>query len=243
MKSLFFLNYSKTNDALLLNALFLIALLIIGQANPMAIVFAYVFETIIIGVMHIIKLFFVIKYNEPKKGESKFANYFSILFFMIHYGAFVAFQSVIIYTGFAIKDDRFSTSLKLSNFTDIFNLEGFKVVAVSIILTHITMFYYNFYRKKKYNNQEMGAYFAKPYLRIFVQQFLAIIPFFFLYFNDHVGVFAAILLIVMRTYLDYYMSSVSKNPEKIKNIAQRFVSNKPEELPKIEASLKAFLED
>jgi hypothetical protein len=97
MKFLFLQNQSKTNNAILLNAFFLIALLLSGKANPMAIVFAYVFETIIIGLIHAVKLFYIIRYdNEPGKVEKKLVNFASIFFFLIHYGFFVAIQTVFI---------------------------------------------------------------------------------------------------------------------------------------------------
>lgn len=84
----------------------------------------------------------------------------------------------------------------------------------------------------------------KPYLRIFMQQFLAIIPFFFLFFMNSVGLVAAILLIIMRTVLDYYLATIAKDSKKIKALAIRIMDqNKPEELPKIEATLKVFFEE
>ena len=53
MNSLIFQNQSNTNNAIILNAVFLIAILLFLEiANPMAIVFAYIFETIIIGLIH-----------------------------------------------------------------------------------------------------------------------------------------------------------------------------------------------
>lgn len=211
MKFLFFQNQSKTDRAIFLNAFFLIALLILGKANPMAIVFAYVFETIIIGIIHAVKLFYIIRNNKkPGKTEDKIFNFASIFFFLIHYGFFVAIQSLILYTAFAINDDRFSTSLSLNNFKVIFNLEGFYVVATSIVLTHLAEFYFNFIKNKKYFNQNLESYFIKPYLRIFVQQFLAIIPFLFLFITNYVGIIAAQLLVITRALLDYHMNETSK---------------------------------
>ena len=85
---------------------------------------------------------------------------------------------------------------------------------------------------------------VKPYLRIFIQQFLAIIPFFFLIFMDSVSVLAAVLLIIMRTILDFYLATIAKNPDKINKLAKRIISkNKPEELSDIEQSLKVFFEE
>lgn len=243
LKSIF-QNYAPSSNNLLLQAIFLITLLLFRKADPMAIVFAYVFETIIIGFIHLVKLFYIVSYNEPHKKSSKILDYISIPFFLIHFGAFVGIQSIIIYTGFAINDNRFSTSLSLSNFVDIFNLEGFKIIALSIIISNLASFYFSFLKTRKFENQNLEAYMVKPYLRIFVQQFLAIIPFFFLYFMNTVGIVAAILLIIMRTTLDFYFIAIANNPEKIKKLALKILDkNKPEELPKIEKALVVFFEE
>lgn len=240
----FFKNKLQNNHSIIANALFLIALVLIDKADPMAIVFAYVFETIIIGLFHIIKLFYIIKNKEPLKRESKGGNFLLIPFFMIHYGIFVAIQSIFLYTAFAINDDRFSTSLSVSNFVEIFYLEGFKLVAFSILASHVASFYFSFLKIKKYENQNLGAYMIKPYLRIFMQQFLAIIPFFFWFFMNSVGLVAAILLIIIRMVLDYYLATIAKDSKKINTLAIRIMDkNKPEELPKIEATLKVFFEE
>lgn len=243
MKFLILQNQSKTNNAIILNAVFLVALLILGIANPMAIVFAYVFETLIIGLIHAVKLFYIIRYdNEPGKIEKKLANFVSIFFFLIHYGFFVAIQSIFLYTAFAINDDRFSTSLNPNNLLVIFNLEGFNLVAISIIMMHFAEFYFNFILNKKYLNQNFGSYFSKPYLRIFIQQFLAIIPFFFLFFTNKAGIIAAFLLIIMRAVLDIYLNQIAKNPKLIKKLAQFLSKSKPEELEKTEKIVTSFFD-
>ena len=243
MNSLIFQNQSRTNNAILLNAVFLAGLLFLKIANPMAIVFAYVFETVIIGLFHGVKLFYVIRYdNKPGEIESKFINYVSIIFFFIHYGFFVAVQSLFLYTAFAINDDRFSTSLSLNNFKAIFSLDGFYLVSISIVVTHLVEFYFNFLKNKKYLNQIFGDFFAKPYLRIFMQQFLAIVPFLFLFATNYVGIIAALLLIIMRTLLDLYLNQLARNPEKIKKLARYLSKNKPEDLEKTEKSLTTFFD-
>jgi hypothetical protein len=227
-----------------LNALFLIGLLLLGKADPMAIVFAYVFETIIIGIFHFIKLLIIVVGNEKQKWCEKLVDLYGSFFFFLHFGAFVAIQSVFLYTAFAIKDERFSTSLRFSNFTDLFYLEGFGVVAFSIIMRHLASFFFLFLREKKYKEASLEAYMIKPYLRIFIQQFLTIIPLYFLYFTDKVGVVAAILLIDMRAFVDFYFNRVAQNPERIKQLAMKILNKeKQHELPEIEKSLKAFFEE
>lgn len=232
------------NNPLFIQAVFLIVLVIMGSANPMAVVFAYVFETIIIGFVHILKLFYIIKNNKTADGSSKIMDYFSIPFFLIHYGAFVAIQSVIIYTAFAINDNRFSTSLSLSNFVDIFNLEGFNIVVLSVIISHLFSFYFYFLKKEKYKSQNLDLYFLKPYLRIFIQQLLVIVPLLFLVFTNSVGIAAAIFLIVIRTFLDFYLMKIGACQEKIEKLAKLLLTkNKTKELPEMKETLKVFFEE
>lgn len=243
LKSMF-QNTKQATNTIFIQAIFLIVLLLVGKADPMAIVFAYVFETVIIGFVHILKMSYVIKNNESEKDSSKVTDYFSIPFFIVHYGAFVVIQSIIIYTLFATNDDRFSTSLSASNFMDVFNLEGFKIVVFSILISHLFSFYFSFLKNKKYKKQDLGLYFIKPYLRIFVQQLLAIVPAFFLYFTNSVGIVVAILLIIIRAFLDFNFIRISSNPGKIKKIAKLIVNkNKPEELPEIEKTIKTLFEE
>lgn len=244
MQRTIFKRNTQNQWVIIVNALFLIGLLLLGKADPMAIVFAYVFETIIIGIFHFIKLLIIVVGNEKQKWSEKLVDLYGSFFFLIHYGAFVAIQSVFLYTAFAIKDDRFSTSLRFSNFTDLFYLEGFVVVAFSIIMTHLASFFFSFLREKKYQQASLEAYMIKPYLRIFIQQFLAIIPLCFLCFTDKVGVVVAILLIDMRAFVDFYFNRVAQNPERIKQLALKILNKeKQHELPKIEKSLKAFFEE
>ena len=81
-------------------------------------------------------------------------------------------------------------------------------------------------------------------MRIFIQQVLAIVPAFFLFYMEKVGVIGAVLLIVLRTALDYYFAVIASNPAKLNRLALLLLDkNKPNELQKIEQSLKAFLEE
>ena len=236
---------SHSNQGVFLNALFLMALLFVGKADPMAIVFAYVLETIIIGVIHVVKLFLIVYANPVLKSESKIVNYIMIPFFWFHYGFFVCIQTLFLYLGFAIKDDRFSTSLNISNFIQIFELEGFYWVAISLVLTHFMGFYFNFYKTKKFVGEQFSRYFMKPYLRIFIQQFLAIVPFIFLIFYDNVGLVAALFLIFLRAILDWYLNALATNPEKLRKIALSLVKNKndPEELIELQKTVQVFCEE
>ncbi len=237
-------NNIQSQSIQLLNTVLLVVLILSGQIDPMAIVFSYIFETIIIGVIHVLKLICIIYHKEIKKGKSKAIDYLSVLFFIVHFGGFVVIQSGIIYTVIAIQDERFSTSLSGFNFYRIFGLEGFYLGVFTIIATRIASFYFSFLKQKKYLNQEVEVYFIKPYLRIFLQQFVAIIPVFFLFFSSKIGMIAALLLIVFRAILDFYLSQIAHNPLQLRKLALKMLSkDKPEELESIEKITKTFLEE
>ena len=242
--SKFIYNQNYSNATIIVNALFLIMLLLFGFADPMAIVFAYVFETVIIGLLHIIKLFYVASHNKPNQNDSKWLNFIVTPFFLVHYGFFVVIQTIFIYTAFAINDDRFSTSLSFSNYLEIFKLNGFYIVAAFIIFSHLYTFFMSFLKLEKYKNKDFNMYFIKPYIRIFIQQFLAIVPMFFLIYTNRVGTIAAIFLIIMRTSLDTYFNYIAQNQSVVKKLALKIVDkNNLQELPSIEANIKMFFED
>ena len=240
--TLFFQNQSKSNQALLLNGLFLATLVVLGKADAMAIVFAYVFETVVIGFIHVLKLYLIMKHNSSKKEESTIGRFFILIFFVIHFSFFILIQTLFIYIAFAIHDDRLSTSLSSEILVNIFELSGFKIVMAAIVITHLVEYFADFLKNKKYLNQEVEQYFAKPYVRIFIQQLLAIIPFFFLLFNAKVGIVAALLLIFLRTALDMYLNQLAKNKEQSDGLVLYLSKEKPKEIQKMEKTLNRFLE-
>lgn len=238
---LIFQNQSRSNQALILNALFLAVLVLNGMADPMAIVFAYVFETLIIGFFQVIKLFSIIKHNQDDKSKSIGSQFVIIPFFMIHFGFFILIQTLFIYMAFAIQDDRLSTSLSSKMLTTILEFSGFKIVMTFIFITHLIDYLADFLKNKKYLHQDIGLYFIKPYTRIFIQQFLAIIPFFFLLFEAKVGVVAALLLIALRTLLDFYLNRMERNKKSSKVFDSNLVDDKPLQIKEMERSLNRFL--
>lgn len=234
---------SNTAKLRLVQAFFFLILLLADMVDPMSVVFVYIFETIIIGFFNVVKLFFLCVYNQQKGGEYWIA-FLMIPFFVLHFGCFVGVQTILMYTVFAIYDSNLSTSLSWENYQTILELEGSYLVSISLILLHLFTFYKTFLVPKKYIDQKASLYFSKPYIRIIIQQLLVIIPFCFFFFTDEIGKTAAILLVVMQSFLDYYFYKLANNPLLIKNLANKMLDkNKPEDLAKIEKSLLVFFEE
>jgi hypothetical protein len=203
---------NKTNTALWLNALFLLVLVITDYADPLTIVLAYFLETIIIGIIHVFKLGLVVKYGKKdiqkdnRKNSHNVSGFGLIFFFIFHYGFFIAVQLIFVFVFFGIKNPL------MSGGQSIIDMDGLIVVLISIIITNLAYFYTNFWLKKKYEEYSPNAIFMKPYVRIFIQQFVVILSgFFYFLFPD--GIATAIILIVLRFFVDSTMVSFNKDSE------------------------------
>jgi len=203
---------NKTNSTLWLNALFLLVLLITDYADPLTIVLAYFLETIIIGIIHVFKLGLVVKYGKKddqlsnQKDPKNVSGIGLIFFFIFHYGFFIAVQLVFVFVFFDLPNP-----LKNSS-PSIIDMNGLWVVLISIIITNLAYFYTNFWLKKKYMEYSPKAIFMKPYVRIFIQQFVVILSgFFYFLFPD--GIATAVILIVLRFFVDSIIVSFNKDSE------------------------------
>jgi len=211
---------NKTNSTLWLNALFLLVLVITDYADPLTIVLAYFLETIIIGIIHVFKLGLVVKYGikddqlSNQKDPKNVSGVGLIFFFIFHYGFFIAVQLVFVFVFFDLPNP-----LKYSS-TSIIDMNGLIVVLVSILITNLAYFYTNFWLKKKYKDYSPKAIFMKPYARIFIQQFVVILSgFFFFIFPD--GIATAIILIVLRLFVDAIMVSFNKDSKVFDNFVRK----------------------
>jgi len=213
---------TKQNAFIWLSALYLLFLLGIGKATAMTIVFAYFLETLIIGVFNAVKMFLCIT-----KGKTNESLGF-ILFFLIHYGFFVGVQSIF---GFAI----FSFGLKespikepfnlLENYEAILNLEDIQLALPAFIITHIGKLISDFIQNKKYEKFTAQEIMFKPYIRIFVQQFVVIFAFFFIAFAE-AGIIAAILLILFRLFVDLCFEAIKENSLVIDKLSEKLANEK-----------------
>jgi hypothetical protein len=223
------------NAFIWLSSIYLLFLLYLGKASPLSILFVYFLETIIIGVFNALKMFFSIKL-----GKSK--GYGMILFFLFHYGFFIAIQSIFAFALFGIKD---SSLFKepfhiLENYEIILNLEDMKYALPAIILTHVGKFFTDFIHNKKYLQFSANEIMTKPYLRIFIQQFVVIISFFFMVFSN-AGAIAAILLILFRLIIDLVMESIKENSKTLDYVSKKLENEKTSK-EEIKKQLLAFTE-
>lgn len=227
-----------------ISAIYLFILLFLGLADAMVIVFAYFLETIIIGVFNVLKLFFTIRYSKVKNKnpDMGISGYGLILFFMFHYGFFIGVQSVFGFSLFSFGDKGLIKEpfFILDNYETILQLEGIKYALPAIIFMHLGKFIFDFLKNKKYLKFSTDDIMIKPYVRIFIQQFVVIIAFFFMAFNQ-TGIIAAILLISFRLVIDLVLEAIKENSKTLDVLAEK-LENKKTSKEEIKKQLINFTE-
>lgn len=189
--------------------------------KPLDAFIIYALETLIIGIMTVIKLLITaihqsrdVPENTNKKGI--IAGLFMIVFFIFHFGMFAAIQTSI-----------FTSVSGLTKGTQgplYFFLNWYKFVTpetvyalymfiVSYAVTYLVPFMYH----QEYKSQGMAQQMMEPYGRIFVQQFTVIIGSIFLMFNWGIGFL--IVFVGIKIYAEFYFQN--KLSEKIKLLSEK----------------------
>ena len=137
------------------NLLPLFGLLVLGWSG-FAVVLAYVLETVVIGVYTALRIWIVAN----KNGE----NAVMVVFFCVHYGLFVLVQSIFVFVGAGHAGE---LSAGLAGTELLLMVAGF-------VLSHGQSFVVHFLRGRGYERTTQGKEMARPYVRIFVQQFAVI---------------------------------------------------------------------
>lgn len=195
----------KQNSFIWFNAAFLMFLLLKGEVTALTILIAYFLETIIIGVVYAFKMYSIISSDNEKQREKQgFANYSIILFFLVHYGFFIAIQLIFVFAFLEMSDEGIQEAFHLiENLTYVLSLKGMSLVLLSIVIYNLADYLLNFILPKKYETNSINKTFAEPYVRIIIQQFSVILGAFFMMFSQGV-IFVAILLITIRSYMELY---------------------------------------
>lgn len=159
----------------------------------------YCLETVIIGVINVIKMACVTLFVKPRdvwenNGSSTMVSgLFFIIFFIVHYGFFVFVQTQIFFgVSGIIKDSSIFSSY--SKIPAALGHDG--LLLLLIFITYYTLHtLYNFFLSGEYKTISMGKLMFQPYGRIFVQQFVVIVGSMFLALG-FTNIFILILVIV-----------------------------------------------
>ena len=205
LRSVFIPN--KNNAFAWANVLFLVLLVVIGEIDARTILFAYFLETIIIGVFNCFKMYASYKHNDTT------AKIWQLIpFFIFHYSFFIAVQSVFLFAIFSfgkhsLVKEPFSI---IENYNTVIHLDGMLIVIGLFTITQFLKYLFDFSMMKKYNEYKVNEVMFKPYARIFIQQFTVILAGFFIAFSN-ASIVAAILLIIIRALVDFFLVAIREN--------------------------------
>lgn len=200
----------------------LILLLYLGKIEPYTIVFGYFLETIIIGVFNMVKMMLTSKHD----GSGK-AIMFLVLFFMFHYGMFVAVQSVFAFLILDISGNSFINEPFhiISNYATVLTFKGMEYMLPLLIGTQFLKLIFDFILPKKQLRFTTMEIMFKPYVRIFIQQFTVIIAMFFIVFSSN-GIIAAILLVFFRGVVDFLLVGIRDNTTLLDKLVNKLYDGK-----------------
>ena len=171
----------------------------------------YCLETIIIGLFTLLKLLITGLLVRPKDvwqnqgSVTKQPFWFFMLFFMLHYGLFVAIQMGMFFAVSGIGDQyKITFSNFFSRWPLLLNSEAYIMLGVFIISYGFRLTT-DFILSGEYKNASLGYLMFQPYGRIFIQQVTVILGSMFLSFGAgkiFILVFAAIK-IFFEVFIDF----------------------------------------
>jgi hypothetical protein len=207
---------NKHNSFVWFNILFVIALLITGRVDAKGLVFAYFFETIIIGIFHVFKLYKVYKYTKRQGTiKRKEDGFFAPFFFSLHYGFFIVVQLIFVFVALEFMNAKIVPFHLIENFTWILTTsKGIWLVLGSLFISNLLDLIVNYIQNKTYEKVSMEQIFFQPYGRIMIQQLAVIISGFFTIFSFGI-VIIAIALVGLKAFTDFLLISY---PNAIKEI-------------------------
>ena len=178
--------------------------------DPKQIFMVYALETVIIGIFTLLKMGVVTVvrktdtwYNEGIKIQK--SGIFFMLFFLVHYGMFVAIQ-----TGMFIQASGIGKDFHIGFFNFFLHWprylgEDAYYMMAGFIISYGFAMYWNFMRSRQFRTITLPLLMFQPYIRIFIQQFTVILGSMFLAFGAgkvFIVIFAA-AKIIFEVFIDY----------------------------------------
>jgi hypothetical protein len=169
----------------------------------------YCLETILIGVFNLIKMGIVTSvrktdtwYNGPSRTNQH--GLFFMIFFLIHYGMFVAIQMGIFFSvsGIAKGSDIgfFSFFYKWPQLLG----DNSYIMLAGFIISYGFGMVYNFILPGVYKTVSMSLLLFQPYIRIFIQQFAVILGSIFLTFGA--GKVFIVIFAVIKIFFEVFVN-------------------------------------
>lgn len=225
-----------------LNAIWFFLGLLVFNWEPVFIILAYVFETIIIGLIALAKMLLILLLSDAQNKETQqlllkqkstlhskddlpvnhkkwmlgLFGFFTMAMFGVVYFLFIQGQAVFIFSMLSRHNAHFldGPSAVGKNFNYIFLQKDFVAAFSGIIVWHTADFVKQFLLNQSYKSQTITPVFVQPWMRIFVQQLMVILGgvLFFVFNNSFLIV--GLLLILLKTLAD---STIIHTPNLVSN--------------------------
>lgn len=183
----------------------------------------YCLETIIIGIVNVLKMacvtFFVRKKDTWQNGgkSTMLSGWFFIFFFIMHYGFFVFVQTQIFFSvSGLVPGGSFLTSY--SKIPALLGDNG-KLMLLIFIAYYTFQNVFDFFLSGNYKTISLGRLMFEPYIRIFVQQFVVILGSMFLSFGA--GKIFILIFIIIKIFFELSVNynrllAIAEKREKLK---------------------------
>ncbi|TMI98038.1 MAG: hypothetical protein E6H06_00225 [Bacteroidetes bacterium] len=178
--------------------------------NPMTVFIVYCLETIIIGFFNLLKMGIATAYRKTDiwyngNYQARVSGIFFMLFFLVHYGMFVAIQMGLFFAVSGLADQFnigfFSFFFK---WPQLIGSDAYIMIG-AFVLSYGYKTVSEFLLTGQYRRVPLGILMFQPYMRIFVQQVTVILGSMFLAFGAgkiFILVFA-LVKIVFEVYVNY----------------------------------------
>ncbi|NJN50080.1 MAG: hypothetical protein HC798_02160, partial [Polaribacter sp.] len=158
------------------------------------------------------------------------------------YFFFVAIQSVF---GFSIFSFGSNSLFKepfflLENYKIILSMKDVYLALPAIFFSNLGKFLFDFLKNQKYTDFTIDEMMFKPYVRIFIQQFVVIISMFFVVLSQN-GIIAAIILIIIRWFIDLVLDAIKRNSKIFEYLSEKLANDKVDK-KEVEKQLLLFSE-
>ncbi len=251
MKNRLFLAILPSLDNLFiwLNAIVLLMGIFVLDWKPDVVIIAYFLETIIIGLIHVFKLLVVILFGDKQKNaipdpkNSLFSGFKAIPFFIFHYFFFIFVQSIFIFTMLEKQIHSQKSAFNVfGNYAYLLAQHDVFIAFMALAFSNLALTLKNFILPGEFRRTTVSKLYFQPYLRIFIQQFVTLGAWFFMFVSSS-SFAAAMLIIFFRLIVDLLLQRATSNQEfKAALINSLKKGQKAKDALKTEESMDSFLQ-
>lgn len=238
---------TPSNAFIWLNSILMLVGIFVLHWKPEVVIIAYFLETIIIGVIHIFKLLIVLRYGDkqlidPTKKDI-FTGFSVIPFFIFHYFFFIFVQSIFIFEmlGDMIPSENGSFNV-FGNYAYLLSQHDVFMAFLTLAFSNVAMTFKNFVLPGEFRRTTTSKLYFQPYVRIFIQQFVTIFAWFFMFVSSS-AMAASLMIIIFRLGVDLFLNKASMDKDFKAQLMARLKKNqKLEDADQTEKSFDSFLE-